>query len=104
EAVLRPGELPGGPREGTLGEVHRLPGLRARVDLEADPRPLGCVDVLLDVANVVRVIMRVDGGNDRLVGDRGNRLSDVVVHAFERVEHQHAAFADVEDGAVIEGL
>ena len=49
---------------------------------------LGSGDVLRDVADVISVIVGIDGRRDRLVGDRRDSLGDVVVDALQRVEDQ----------------
>ena len=41
------------------------------------------------------MVMRIDRGGDRLVGDRSDCLHDVVVHTLERVEEQHTTLTDM---------
>ena len=58
ETVARPLQLLRRPGKAAAREVHRLSGLGACDDLEVDPKPLRGVDVLGDVPDVVRVIVR----------------------------------------------
>jgi hypothetical protein len=100
EAVPRPGEDACRTWKRALREVHRITGRRARDNLEIDALPVGGLDVLRDVADVVRrVVVRIDRRDNRPVGHRADRPRDVVVHAFERVEDQHAAITNVKSVA-----
>jgi hypothetical protein len=104
EAIARPGKQLRGSRKRAVRQVHRIPRLRARDDLEVDCAASGSLDVLCNIADVIRVVVRIHGGSHRLVSHRPNGLSDVVVDALKRVEDEHAALADMEDRAVVECL